>query len=483
MLFNFKFKSVTIFLLLFASYTFAQTGIGTATPHASAKLHVSATDKGFLPPRVTLTTVTDATTIPSPAEGLLVYNLGSVGLQAGYYYWNGSSWATIATASSPDQTVDFVSVVRTSSQTVNSTSSVLFDSIIGGTIPYNSSTGMFTLIAGRTYRLTGVIALSSGNTSAAEVNVRWRTATGTFIGNRGEALSTNFITTAFGSGIADVIFTPAQNTTVSLYVTYATQNAILWENFTYANIQQIGSSAIVNPWILSGNDVYNTSGNVGIGTNAPNSRLDVTGNVNIAGALNVNGSSNVNIQTPGLLVGSSSGDEGGEIQLAPAQTNQSLSGRVIVDVYRNQLRFLESGGSARGINIDLSKAPAGASGELIWKTSGFVNAGTFISLDNLKVAVTTSGSRGLSIGAVATTFEADVSGWYGGANVGGAGSSANNQTYTTTGSNSTFGWSFPAHGDTAQYHIRDKTNNRFYRVIMMIGAGYISNFISIERLF
>ena len=28
----------------------------------------------------------------------MVYNLGSVGLQAGYYYWNGSNWATIATA-------------------------------------------------------------------------------------------------------------------------------------------------------------------------------------------------------------------------------------------------------------------------------------------------------------------------------------------------------------------------------------------------
>ncbi len=77
----------------------AQTGIGTNTPHASAKLDVSATNKGFLPPRVTLTSNTDATTIPSPAEGLLVYNNGTnPGLVAGYYYWNGANWATIATA-------------------------------------------------------------------------------------------------------------------------------------------------------------------------------------------------------------------------------------------------------------------------------------------------------------------------------------------------------------------------------------------------
>lgn len=77
----------------------AQTGIGTATPNASAKLDVFATDKGLLPPRVTLTSGSDTTTISSPATGLLIYNTGNnVALQAGYYYWNGSSWATIATA-------------------------------------------------------------------------------------------------------------------------------------------------------------------------------------------------------------------------------------------------------------------------------------------------------------------------------------------------------------------------------------------------
>ncbi|WP_310594457.1 hypothetical protein [Flavobacterium sp.] len=93
-------KLVFVFVSIVAfNFLNAQTGIGTTTPDASAKLEVSATNKGFLPPRVTLTGVTDAATIPSPAVGLLVYNVGSVGLQAGYYYWNGANWATIATAS------------------------------------------------------------------------------------------------------------------------------------------------------------------------------------------------------------------------------------------------------------------------------------------------------------------------------------------------------------------------------------------------
>ena len=263
---------------LFSIQVMSQTGIGTTTPHVSAKLDVTSTNKGFLPPRVTLSSVTDATTIPTPATGLLVYNLGSVGLQAGYYYWNGSNWATIATASSPDQTVDYVSVTLTGNQTVNTGSVVLFNSNIGGNIPYNASTGMFSLTAGKTYRLTGVIALASSNTSSAEVNVGWRTAAGDIIGGRGEALSSNFTTTAFGAGIADIIYTPQVNTTISLYVTYANTDKILWQNFTYANIQQIGSSAIINPWTLSGTNTYNTTGNVGIGTSSPSASalLDVS---------------------------------------------------------------------------------------------------------------------------------------------------------------------------------------------------------------
>ncbi len=76
----------------------AQTGIGTTTPNVSAKLDVYSTNKGFLPPRVSLTDAYDQTTIPSPATGLLVYCKGDAGLAAGYYFWNGNAWATIATA-------------------------------------------------------------------------------------------------------------------------------------------------------------------------------------------------------------------------------------------------------------------------------------------------------------------------------------------------------------------------------------------------
>ena len=119
-------KYVLIISILILGQLHAQTGIGTTTPHASAKLEVSATNKGFLPPRVTLTSATDATTIAYPAEGLLVYNLGSVGLVAGYYYWNGANWATIATATSAGNGVTASDMVKLydgvgNAATINST--------------------------------------------------------------------------------------------------------------------------------------------------------------------------------------------------------------------------------------------------------------------------------------------------------------------------------------------------------------------------
>jgi len=184
-----------------------------------------------------------------------------------------------------------------------------------------------------------------------------------------------------------------------------------------------------------------------------------------------------------VTLGGVGGDEGGELQLVTAQTNTTLTGSYAsVDIYRDRLRIFEGGGTFRGVHIDLSKAPGGVAGELIWKTSGFVNAGTFLTLDNLKVSVTTDGNRGLSVGAVSTNFTANIAGWYGLVG-GGSGNSANNIGYGTTGSTSAFSWNFPTEGNTSQYNILDKTNSRFYRVTLMIGAGYNNNFISIERLF
>lgn len=77
---------------------FAQLGVGTNSPDASAQLDVTASDKGFLAPRIALTSVTDVLTIASPATGLMVYNTATAGTSPnnvfpGYYYYNGTRWS------------------------------------------------------------------------------------------------------------------------------------------------------------------------------------------------------------------------------------------------------------------------------------------------------------------------------------------------------------------------------------------------------
>ncbi|HCA06941.1 hypothetical protein [Chryseobacterium sp.] len=66
-------------------------GIGIVKVDSSSKLEIKSNQKGFLPPRLTLINVSDATTIPHPATGLTVYHKGSSNLEAGLYYNLGTS--------------------------------------------------------------------------------------------------------------------------------------------------------------------------------------------------------------------------------------------------------------------------------------------------------------------------------------------------------------------------------------------------------
>jgi hypothetical protein len=97
-------KRLVILFLLITFYAEAQTGIGTTTPNASAKLDVTATDRGFLPPRVALTAsnvFSPITGTSSAAAGLLIYNTATAGtvpnnVVPGYYFWNGTAWIQIS---------------------------------------------------------------------------------------------------------------------------------------------------------------------------------------------------------------------------------------------------------------------------------------------------------------------------------------------------------------------------------------------------
>jgi hypothetical protein len=69
----------------------AQTGIGTATPNASAKLDITSTDKGLLIPRMTKAQ-REAITLPAAANGLMVYQTDDL---SGFYV-NNSTTTTVS---------------------------------------------------------------------------------------------------------------------------------------------------------------------------------------------------------------------------------------------------------------------------------------------------------------------------------------------------------------------------------------------------
>ena len=72
--------------VLFTATTYAQVGINTETPDASAALDITSTTGGLLVPRMT---ETQRDAISSPATGLMIYQIDGT---VGFYYYNGSSW-------------------------------------------------------------------------------------------------------------------------------------------------------------------------------------------------------------------------------------------------------------------------------------------------------------------------------------------------------------------------------------------------------
>ncbi|MEO8516102.1 MAG: hypothetical protein ABI426_05120 [Flavobacterium sp.] len=89
-------------LALFSYALNAQVGIGTTTPDPSSILHLESNSKGFLLPKIALTSKTDVSTITAPAVGLIIYNSGLGGLSpAGIYQWRGGNWNLILDSTSP----------------------------------------------------------------------------------------------------------------------------------------------------------------------------------------------------------------------------------------------------------------------------------------------------------------------------------------------------------------------------------------------
>ncbi len=285
-------RLITIIGLLISSFELlAQTGIGTTTPHPSAKLHVNASDKGFLPPRVTLVNSTDASTIPSPAEGLLVYHLGSAGLQAGYYYWNGSNWTTIATALLSGDNVQAANLVKLYQEAYSTASNKA------------PSTGGFSFTVPVSGRYEFNFNCTGWNANGSKVVLTFNIRQGTTVLGSDYHESTSSNVWAEYEGRVEVNLTAGVTYNAQVVTTTGSRDTRDWDKIFYKlvagnlpiNQHNASTNIQLNNNFLS-NDGGNegiridNDGNVGIGTSSPTSRLNVVGDVNVTGALNVSGS-------------------------------------------------------------------------------------------------------------------------------------------------------------------------------------------------
>jgi hypothetical protein len=232
-------------------FAWSQVGIGTSSPDASAALELSATTKGFLPPRMT---AAQRTAIGTPATGLMVYQTdGTTGLYvySGSKWLHQASWYSIGTSSfmpsiPPSATTGALLNLGIGSSALNSVSTGDQNTAVGAqalqsltATSYNTAVGYNSLFS---------------TVSSSSLEAQFNTAIGRQSGMNNIKGSYN---TFLGAG-SDASLTNLSNAT-------AIGNGA---EVTASNTIQLGNGSVTN---VNTSGTITTSGSVGIGTTSLNS--------------------------------------------------------------------------------------------------------------------------------------------------------------------------------------------------------------------
>ncbi len=327
-------KKLLILILFISVLTFgkvfAQYGFGTESPSPSAVLDASASDKGILIPRVTLSSTSSANPISSPTTSLLVYNTATAGdVTPGYYYWNGTKWLRMISqddndglwiangndiyngnsgnvgigTNSPGKKLDIIGEVRANIgsgkiemgdlDTFNKGSNVLVldaDNGYGGFydneertwilqtdgdytyVPYSLGVG-FNASTGFPSGWSGTPLVVSNSTNTEDIVRFYDNTSLVFIINDGgnvgigTASPTQRLHVSGNMRLTGALFDVNNQAGTSGQVLTTTGTGVDWVD---------ASTLDDGDWTVSGNDMYSAvSGNVGIGTNSPQTLLHI----------------------------------------------------------------------------------------------------------------------------------------------------------------------------------------------------------------
>jgi hypothetical protein len=409
---NFNYYSLlfSILLLLGSVPAFAQLGVGTTNPAASAALDVSSpgNNKGILIPRLS---AAQKDAIANPAEGLLIYQTTA---PIGFYYYAGTSWKWIANATDLSSVGNAATATKLA--TPRNINGVAFDGSADITVPAVTSVSALTLgtsgtdlsstVANGT--TTPVITLNIPTASATNRGALSAADWSTFNGKQNTITLTTTGTSGVATFASNTLNIPNYGSTFSGYLPYtgATQAVNLGAFDLTVNSLSVGrggggiasNTAIGNAALLA-----NTTGsdNTAIGANALSS--NTTGALNTANGSaalqkNTTGGSNTAIGTSALLantIGSDNTANGTYALLANTAGNSNTA------IGSSALQNNTTGGSntANGTTALYSNTTGEANtafgtSALFTNTTGASNTATGVNA----LLVNTTGSENIAIG-------------------------------------------------------------------------------------
>jgi uncharacterized protein (TIGR02145 family) len=223
--------SIATKILLFAVFIvssfsiFAQVGIGTATPATSAKLDVSSTTQGFLPPRMT---TAERNAIATPAAGLMIINTTSGCINI----YSGTIWRELCPTAAPGT----ISSLAIGSAVNNGTlTSGVAASSVSSVVPYTGGNG--EPHSGQTVTSTGVTGLTA-TLSAGMFAVGAGTLTYTITGTPASSGTASFALN-IGGAIGTLTRAVANGTIASINCAGATNSGTLTASVTASSVSSV----------------------------------------------------------------------------------------------------------------------------------------------------------------------------------------------------------------------------------------------------